>query len=58
MTETSPPLESGGLAAARLRAPEGGAVRRIRVTDFHDQAATRALGHVDQLRPIHRRALR
>jgi len=36
MTETSPPLESGGLAAAAVEsAPKAGPVRRIRVTDFH-----------------------
>jgi len=36
MTETSPPLESGGLAAEAVEsAPKAGPMRRIRVTDFH-----------------------
>ena len=35
MTETSPPLESGGQAAAVDSAPKAGLMRRIRVTDFH-----------------------
>src|SRR6476646_4666931 len=35
MTETSPPLESGGVAAAVESGPKAGLMRRIRVTDFH-----------------------
>ena len=44
MTETSPPLESGGVAAAVESAPKAGPMRRIRVTDFYKPSANTSAG--------------